>query len=161
MEPEMSGVNQAAAFPVKRKSGKGLLSVILIVIVVVLGFLYYKKTKEVDLANNPEAQAEFVKDQSESAIADLKEHVVIMEGEEPILLGIVSDATALKQQQAFYSMVENGDQIFIFQKSSRALVWRPSSKQVVNFGLLEVQTTTEKPVEKQPEKPAPAPATKK
>lgn len=130
--------------------GSGWLLILLVIALLVLGFMYYQKTKELKLIQDPAAQAEYAKKVSEKAIADLKDHVVIAEGEDPVLLGIVSDAEALRKQQAFYATVEADDQIFIFQKSSRALIWRPSTKQVVNFGVLDVQATDQKPVQKQP-----------
>lgn len=130
---------------------------ILIIALGVVSYLYVTKNKQLELLQNPDAQAAYAQELNKDAVAELKKYVVVAEGEEPVLLGVVANAEALKSQQAFFANIQNGDQIFVFQQSSRALVWRPESKMVVNFGVLDVQAQQgEAPQTKQVEKePAP------
>lgn len=116
-------------------------------IAVALGVLYFQTKKEMELLKNPEAlQAEQAKE-VEAVIADMKNHVVIADTEEVKLLGIIENPEIAKKDQPFYSDVEVGDYVFVFTKTSRVLIWRPSTKKIVNFSLFTVQdnaTTTAK-----------------
>lgn len=125
----------------KSSSLKGIVF-ILFALLTVMTYLFFSTRKELVLIKDPNAQAEYAQKLSKEAVEDLKKYVVLAEGEEPVLLSVVSDKEVFKQQQAFFANVENGDQIFVFQKSSRALIWRPDSKKLVNFGVLDMQQNT-------------------
>ncbi len=45
----------------------------------------------------------------------------------------VNDVTKL-QGQDFFKNAQNGDKVIIFQKSQRAMLYRPSTKKVVEYG---------------------------
>ena len=106
---------------------------------VLMTYLYVSNERQLRLIKDPKAQAEYVEKIKKDSVEELKKYVVIAEGDEPVLISVVSDAQTLRSQQAFFANIENGDQIFVFEKTYRALIWRPSSRVVVNFGSLDVQ----------------------
>lgn len=122
----------------KGNVSKALLFFLFVALVVVT-YLYVTKNRELTLIKDPNAQAAYAQKLNKEAVAELRKYVVVAEGEEPVLLAVVGDPEILKTEQAFFANVQTGDQIFVFQQSSRALVWRPESKMVVNFGMLDIQ----------------------
>ncbi len=130
--------------PRKRKGGK--FSFLLFIAVVVLGVLYYQQHQELSRLKDPALQTEYAEKQVKKVIDDMKKYVVIPDDEELKLLGIISNAEALKKDQAFYTNVENGDYVFLLSKTARALIWRPEDKKVVNFGAANLQPAQQQQV---------------
>jgi hypothetical protein len=58
--------------------------------------------------------------------------------EEPVI-GYVSDKEALKKQYDFFNQAENGDITLIYQQAKLAILYRPSSKKIVNTAPLNIQ----------------------
>lgn len=121
----------------RRRSMGGKFSALLLIIVIVLAVLYVQQKREVARLTDPVAQTEYAQKQLEKVIAELKRTVVIDEGEELKLLGIINDPAALKKDQPFYANVEQGDYVFLLSKTSRALIWRPGANKIVNFGVAD------------------------
>lgn len=123
------------------KRGRNKLVLCLLLLLVVLGFLYIKQHRELSRLKDPVLQTEYAQKQIEKIISDMKKSVVIPEDEQLKLLGIIDNAEKLKKDQPFYTDVENGDYVFLFSKTARALIWRPQDKKVINFGVADVQQT--------------------
>lgn len=143
--------------PRKRVGNK--ISFILFILVVALTVMYVRQRKEVARLTDPVIQTEYAQKQVEKVITELKKTVVVPDDEQLQLLGVIKDADALKKDQPFYANVQNGDYVFLFAKSSRALIWRPTENKVVNFGVADTskaQQNTQQP--SQTENTAPAPA---
>ena len=56
-------------------------------------------------------------------------------------LANVSDASKLKGQD-FFKDAQNGDKVLIFPKSSRALIYRPSTKKVIEYSKVDLSKST-------------------
>jgi hypothetical protein len=133
---EEETVTRTVPQPTRRRRGfAGKLSGLLFIAVVILACLYIQQKREVTRLTDPVAQTEYAQKQVDKVIADLKNYMVIPDDEDLKLLGVINDAESLKKDQAFYANVEKGDYVFLFAKSSRALIWRPTDKKIVNFGV--------------------------
>lgn len=134
--------------PRKKRLG-GKVTGVLAIAVVILAFLYMQQKQEVARLKDPVVQTEYAQKQVEKVITELKKAVVVTDDEELKLLGVINDADALKKDQAFYANVEKGDYVFLFSKSSRALIWRPGANKIVNFGVADTtqaQQSVQQPV---------------
>jgi uncharacterized protein HemX len=58
---------------------------------------------------------------------------------------LVSDAAALKKQYAFFTSVENGDQILFYYKAGKVIVYRPGTNKIVQTGPLTITQTQANP----------------
>jgi hypothetical protein len=95
------------------------------------GYAYWQKNYA-----SPEAKA-----QAEAAAADkekseilakLSKLMVLPEGE-PVLFKVSNEET-MRKQQAFFKDTKNDDVLLVFQKSSKAIIYRPSENMIVNVG---------------------------
>ncbi len=121
------------------KKRKNKLVIFLFTLSIILGILYYKQSAELSRLKDPALQTEYAQKQIEKVIDEMKKYVVIPEDEQLKLFGIIDNAEKLKKDQPFYSNVENGDYVFLFSKTARALIWRPQEKKVINFGVADIQ----------------------
>jgi hypothetical protein len=109
-----------------------------VAILVVLGLGYFGYTKySTPAVETPEQQAAKAVEQKNAVIAKVKALTVLPE-EEPVLF-TVNDANLLKTQQAFFKDAQNGDVLMVFQKDSKALIYRESENKIVNAGPISFQ----------------------
>lgn len=77
-------------------------------------------------------------------VQDLKSAVnklIVLPDEDPVV-ATITDRTKL-EQQAFFRQAENGDKVLIFQKSSKAILYRPSQQKIVDVTVLNVTKAPE------------------
>lgn len=86
-----------------------------------------------------------------AAIVAVEKLMILPEGDEPVL-ATITDAAALIAQQPFFAGSINGDQLLLYPKNSKAIIYSPSRSVVVNAGPIE--TGAPKPAEKQAQTPA-------
>jgi hypothetical protein len=55
-------------------------------------------------------------------------------------LATVNDVSKLQNQQ-FFKNAQNGDKVLVFPKAGRALLYRPSTKKVIEYSLVNLNTT--------------------
>ncbi len=79
---------------------------------------------------------------SSELLAELQQ-VMIVPQEQP-QIATVTNASVLRVQQPFYVNVQNGDVLFLFPTAGKAVLFRPSTHQVVNAGPVNVQSTSTK-----------------
>ncbi len=115
----------------KSRRGKGLLTFILLVAVVALGWGYYTKNQEVEALKNPEVKAAMEQKEIEGLVATISKIILLPTGETPQVLTINDAAAAIKQQAAFAGSV-NGDKVLIYSKASKAFIYSPSRNIIVN-----------------------------
>lgn len=77
---------------------------------------------------------------SAQLLAELSQVMVIPQ-EQP-QIAVVTNAAVLKTQQPFYADVQNGDVMFLFPQAGKAVLFRPSTHQVVNAGPVNVQSAS-------------------
>lgn len=104
---------------------------IVIVILVALGLFaseYMNTRDQLNQLKNPKTAG-----QTEiQIVTDQVGKSVDLPGTETPTLATVSDASKLKNQ-AFFKNAENGDKVLIYTKTGRALLYRPSSKKVIEY----------------------------
>ncbi len=71
-------------------------------------------------------------------------------------MATVDNVSALSKQP-FFKNAQNGDRVLIFENSNRALIFRPSTKKIVEFSSISIPTDAQKPVA-QPATPQATPA---
>ncbi len=109
-----------------------------VAVLVVLGLGYFGYTKySAPAVETPEQQAAKAEEQKNAVITKVKALTVLPE-EEPVLF-TVNDAELLKTQQAFFKDAKNGDVLLVFQKDSKALIYREATNQIINAGPISFQ----------------------
>ncbi len=127
----------------------GIVIGILVIAVGVLGFLYFNARKEVnslknevssanqkieDIKTNPDLVA---KEEVKGYIDAVNKLYALPENEEPSV-ATVNDKSKLKDQP-FFAKAENGDITLIYTQSKLAILFRPSSGQLVNVSSVTVE----------------------
>ncbi len=132
-----------------------VLIAVLVVAVGALGFLYVRERKAASDARSQanEAQAkleEFKTDPDAAAreevnryVAEVGELYALPANEEPSV-ATVNDKSKLTDQP-FFANAENGDVTLIYAQSKLAILYRPSSKQLVNVSSVTIQEDSSTP----------------
>jgi hypothetical protein len=98
------------------------------------GGYYYKKYNDL---NKMSAQ-DFQNRENDKVLGEVGKLYALPKDEKPVI-GYVSDKEALKKQYAFFSAAENGDITLIYQQAKLAILYRPSSKQILNTAPLNIE----------------------
>ena len=110
-------------------------SIIILIIVAVLGvyfsFHYYNKYKA--LTVNTAAETQKATDQLVSALGKLME---LPKGEIPTI-ATITDKTKLSGQ-AFFAQAQNGDVLFAYTTSMKAILYRPSTNKIINVAPISI-----------------------
>lgn len=109
------------------------LFVIAFVIIIAAGYGVYEKY--FNLTDAERAQKEL-----KAAMSAVSKHMILPEGDEPVL-ATVTDAEALAKQQAFFTGAVNGDQLLLFPRNLKAVIFSPSRNKIINAGPIEQQPT--------------------
>lgn len=107
---------------------------IALIIIMALAVLAY-----VTLGNKTEE--EHAQQELAAAIAAVGQLMILPEGDEPVL-ATITDATALTTQQAFFAGAIDGDQLLLFPRSLKAIIYSPSRDKIINAGPIEQSPTT-------------------
>ncbi len=112
--------------------------ILLIVIVVVLiaggGAYYFWSHETFDRsAMTTTTGEELTDDDVASILQAVSKHIILPEGEEPVVAKIINVDELLKTQQ-FYRGAINGDILLIYQATSKAILYSPSRDMLVNVG---------------------------
>ncbi len=128
-----------------KKQGKGgimewLITIIvaIIVVVAIVFWLSYLNKQDVDdetSMNQDQTAGEIVTD----VLTAIAKHMVLPQGEPTI--ATIEDAANLRQQQSFFALVENGDQLVIFPE--QAIIYRPSTDRIVKVGAVQAPAANE------------------
>ncbi len=137
---ERSHTHTSTVEAVPRKKGSvvsAILSVLIVACALTAGYSGYVRVTNgyFPWASEDERQAA-----SLSTALDAVKQLMIVPDEKPFLIE-VTDAKAVKQQQAFFQNAETGDQLLIFPTSRQAVVYSPTKNLIVNVGPIEYGTT--------------------
>ena len=77
-------------------------------------------------------------DETKKIIADIAKIIVLPTDESPTL-ATVSDTTKLKDQK-FFAHAEIGDKVLLYQASQKAILWRPSTKKIIEISSLTAKS---------------------
>lgn len=135
--PQQSKFNQ-----VKNRFNFGKKKILIILaIIVALGALGYGTKAILDLRsakkeleaikNDPNAKA---KEDSRKLVEEVGKLVILPEGEEPTI-ATVTDPSKLADQP-FFANAKPGDKVLIYQEASRAILYRPDDKKVIEIAPL-------------------------
>ncbi len=95
--------------------------------VVYLGYQYVHTRNELKAAKNPETANQTELERITSTVGK----TIKLPNETPTLAS-VTNISQLKNQE-FFKDAQNGDKVLIYTKSGRALLYRPSTKQVIEY----------------------------
>lgn len=112
----------------KRLSPTIILSIIVVILIVVVGVLFwkYQQAKTTDTAKATSARI----------IQKVSKLYMVPEDEEPTVAQI-QDKEKLDNQE-FFKKSENGDYLLIYQKAKVAIVYREKTNKLVNVGPVSI-----------------------
>lgn len=125
---------------VPTKLGITLLVCLLIVGTSLVTFLYTKKgfsstdqqptpTKEPPKDNRAELDV---------ILSEIRTVMLLTESETPTLV-TVTEAEKMRSQ-SFFKNVENGDKVIIYENAKKAILWRPSTKMIIEVGAVSKES---------------------
>lgn len=118
----------------------------LLLVVAITGFAWayknYQTTqKQIARLLTTEGQQELAKQQIESIVGRVGQLIVLPADEEPTVASIV-DVEKLAVEQPFYAGAKNGDQVLIYVKNRKAIIYDPDRNILVNVGPVSVNADT-------------------
>ncbi|MBX4200196.1 hypothetical protein KW790_01935 [Candidatus Parcubacteria bacterium] len=116
----------------KMKFGVLVLVLLLLTSAGISGFLFYKL--------NHQTSAIPVADEAAVIVSEVSKVLVLPPNETPTI-ATVSDLTKLKSEP-FFKNAEVGDRVLFYADSKKAILWRPSTKQVVEMSPVVPAPTT-------------------
>lgn len=133
-QPTEKDPRQQVSKPLKPRFSFGyrwLVGLIIFLIVGLLVLMYgYLDTKN-RLETAKSSNSLIGKTETEQIVNQLSKFIVLPSGEDPSLLS-VNDVSQLKDQQ-FFKNAQNGDKVLIYKQSGKALIYRPSTKMVIEY----------------------------
>ena len=108
---------------------KRISAILILIIIVVGGYMVYQKY--FNLTPAEKAQKELA-----TAVVAVSKHMLLPEGDQPVL-ATVTDAKTLMSQQAFFNGAVNGDELLLFPRSLKAVLYSPSRNIIVNTGPIQ------------------------
>jgi len=109
-----------------RAPRRALVTVLAVGLIVTIGYIAFGM-------QTPEQKAAKELAAATAAVGKL---MILPDGDQPIL-ATVTDAKTLIAQQAFFAGSINGDQLLLFPKSMKAVIWSPSRQLIVNVGPIQ------------------------
>lgn len=111
-------------------------SVIVLVILLGVGafFAYQFTTLQKQVKNDVQLSTK-----PNDLIAEVGKLVELPINEEP-KIATVSDVTQLKDRE-FFAQARNGDKVLIYEKAKKAILYRPSTKKVIDIGPVNVEAS--------------------
>lgn len=121
------------------KSKRWIIALIAIALLVLAGFFYYKYSqarKEVSRLSNPQEAAK-------SEAIRLRDEVgqIYQVPDEVPTVATVVDASKLKNQ-TFFANAENGDRVLMFTQAKKAILYRPSTKKIIEVAPINLGNQT-------------------
>ena len=111
------------------------LNVLVIAGLVVFGTVYYRRYQH--LKNNPPSATDLAQAEIDRYIAEVGKLYDLPKDEKP-QVATVQDKEKLKDQP-FFNKAENGDITLIYTNAKLAILYRPTTKQIVNVSTVTVQ----------------------
>ena len=116
----------------KKLAFRGLYSIVLIA-ALAFGAVYYNKYN--DIKNSSPEQIQQA--QTDRYVAEINKLYALPANEKPDV-ATVKDKEALKKQYPFFDQAENNDVVLIYKEAKLAILYRPSSKQLIKVGPVNV-----------------------
>ncbi len=133
--------------PSKSKKIRTLLVLVVVLALVGFGgwsFYNYKQSqKEVLRLSTVEGQQEISEQKLEDLLARVKSHMILPEGEEPVV-ATISDVESLKKDNPFFEEAQDGDKVIVYVEARKAIVYSPERDLIVTVGPVVTEDNQEK-----------------
>ena len=129
----------------KRAFNLKYLSIIVIILALLIGAGIYGYGEYSDLReenkklSNPQESAKLETDRIKSEVSSIIE---VPADEEPTI-ATVSDASKLSNQ-AFFAKAQNGDKLVMYSKAKKAILYRPSTKKIIEVAPINLGDNSDK-----------------
>ncbi len=117
----------------KLTTRRRVMALVILALVILGGYIVYQRYFHLTPAEK--AQKELA-----AAVAAVSKHIILPEGDQPVL-ATVTDAKTLIAQQAFFAGAVNGDELLLFPRSLKAVLYSPSRNIIVNTGPIQQSQT--------------------
>lgn len=145
MATETEETNKPTTKKTKPRKGWRVVTRVSVILIIaglaVFGGYYYKQYK--DVKNNPVSAEEAKNKENERIIASVGKLYNLPKDEQPTIF-FVSDKDKLSEdykKQEFFQKAENGDYVLIYEKGKIAILYRPSTNQLVDVRPYTVQNS--------------------
>ncbi len=120
----------------------GLLLLCILVVAITSGvFIYLRKHPTLLGASSlPKEEPRETRTELSLILADIRKVMLLTESETPTL-ATVTEAEKMKTQ-SFFKNAENGDKVIIYVASHKAILWRPSTKMIIEVGTVSKDNST-------------------
>ena len=122
----------------KRLKLKWIIYLIVAVAIAYLTYGYVHTKNQLNAAKNPVTAGKTEIQQIQSQISD----IVALPPNDTPTLATVSDANKLRSQ-IFFKNVQDGDKVLIYPKSGTAILYRPSTKKVIEYAPVNLGNNTQ------------------
>lgn len=102
---------------------------------------YSVAKKRINSLTTPQGQQDLAKMEVKALLDKVSKHIVLPTDEEPTVASI-TDADALKTEQAFYKDAKNGDKVIIFMQAKKAIIYNEENDILVNVGPIFMNETS-------------------
>lgn len=120
------------------KRGKFLKFILLIVSYAIVGVAVWQIQTQLQMdPARQQARAE----QEIKAVVDKVSKLILLPSDETPQVAGISDAESLAKTQAFFANAKNDDQILIYLKEQKAIIYRPSEHKIINVGPIVTENT--------------------
>lgn len=99
-------------------------------------YFYNQYQKAQDTLKDPQKAAN---EETKKLVDEVGKLIELPKGEEPTV-ATITDKNKLKDQ-SFFAKAENGDKVVIFSKSQKAILYRPSTKKIIEVAPINLGTT--------------------
>lgn len=113
---------------INKKSIKILFIVFMLAAVGFFAYQYVHTRNELNKAKNPDQAA---KQETQDILNDIGKYLELPNSEQPTM-ATVSNKEKLKSQP-FFENAENGDKVLVYTKAQQAILYRPSTKKVIEY----------------------------
>lgn len=122
-----------------------LIVAVLLVVLAVGGFVGYQRysylKKENQRLSNPQ---EATKSEIEKTKSQVSALIEVPTDEEPTIANVV-DVTKLSSQE-FFKNAKNGDKLLVYQKSKKAILYRPETNKIIEVSTINIGSEANKEV---------------
>ena len=127
-----------------------LVLVLLLLIVALAGGGYFFMNRQAQKDESPDGK--LVANQIQDLIDEVGEKMELPKGETPTI-ATVTDVTKLSDQE-FFKNAQNGDRVLIFAKSKKAILYRPTTKKIIDFSPVNLNPDSQGVAQQSADSPA-------
>lgn len=129
----------------KRNIKKPLFAVANVLVIVglaVFGGYYFRQYQQ--LKDNPPSADAVAQAEADKTVAEVGKLYSLPKDEKPTIATVKDKEATKKQYGAFFNNTENGDISLIYSNAKLAILYRPSTKKIVNVSTVTIQNNNAK-----------------